>query len=100
MKSGDNEHRPEPVQRKGTQELEEELIREFKKVTVKGFLVGFTAGLMDSVLEVLDARGLKMDAEARHRIETCKDAAQLKRWLRMVAKVESVHELFEASPTS
>jgi Arc/MetJ-type ribon-helix-helix transcriptional regulator len=61
---------------------------------------GRQEGEADAVLEVLDARGLKVDAEARRRILACTDLAQLKAWLRKAITVLSVQELFEASPTS
>jgi hypothetical protein len=51
-------------------------------------------GEQDALLEVLDARGLEVDASARQQITSCTDLAQLKLWLRKAAIAESVEELF------
>ena len=61
---------------------------------------GRQEGEADAVFEVLDARGLKVDAQARRRILACTDLAQLKAWLRKAVTVPSVHELFESGPAA
>lgn len=59
---------------------------------------GFNEAVRTAVFEVLDVRGLEVDAEMRQRILDCKDPAQLKLWLRKAAVVQSVQELFEPGP--
>lgn len=53
-----------------------------------------------ALFEVLDARGLKVDAEARQRILSCKEHEQLRAWVRKAVTVESVQELFEPARAS
>ena len=53
---------------------------------------------MAALLEVLDARGIEVDAASRQRILDCSDLAQLKVWLRRAVTVQSAHELFESAP--
>jgi hypothetical protein len=85
----------EELMKSGNYEYQSEFAR---KYVAQGLEKGRQEGEMDALLEVLDARGLKVDAEARQRILACKDLAQLKAWLRKAVTVSSVQELFEASP--
>jgi len=78
----------EELMKSGKYEYQTEFVR-------KLIAQGLHEGEMDALLEVLDARGLEVDAEARQRIFTCKDLAQLKAWLRKAVTVSSVQELFE-----
>jgi hypothetical protein len=61
---------------------------------------GRQEGLKGALLEVLDARGLEVDDEARRRILACTETAQLKLWLRGAVAVKSVQELFEPASVS
>jgi flagellar biosynthesis/type III secretory pathway protein FliH len=90
MKSGKYEYQSEFARKYVAQGLE--------KGRQEGRQEGIQEGELRALLEVLDSRGLTVDADSRQRILACTDPAQLKRWLRMVAKVESVHELFGSSP--
>jgi hypothetical protein len=61
----------------------------------RGMEKGVVKGKAADVLEVLDTRGLQVDAQARERIVTCTDLGQLQRWLRKAVTVKSVQELLE-----
>ena len=51
-------------------------------------------GKVESVLAVLDARGVDVPDSARARISECHDHDQLDVWVRRVGIVRSVDELF------
>src|SRR5689334_13780531 len=53
----------------------------------EGLEKGLKNGEVIALLEVLDARGIALDAEARQRIQACADLAQLKIWLRRAVTV-------------
>ena len=55
---------------------------------------GRAEGQAESLLAVLDARGLRASDEARARILGCTDAALLDAWLRRAVVIASVDELF------
>jgi hypothetical protein len=59
---------------------------------------GREEGERAALLEVLDARGLVVDAAAHQRILACTDPSQLKVWLRKAVTAQSVQELFESEP--
>jgi hypothetical protein len=52
-----------------------------------------------ALLEVLEARGLRVAEQARERILSCTELEQLQRWLRKSVSVRSVEELFEPAPS-
>ena len=66
----------------------------------KGREEGLYEGERMALLEVLDARGLKVKEEARQRILACLEQTQLKRWLRMAVSVRTTEELFEPEPAA
>ncbi len=66
----------------------------------QGLEQGRHEGEMEALFEVLDARGLRVDARSRRRIQACTELAQLKRWLRLAVTVQSVQQLFEQPPAS
>lgn len=76
----------------------------FREWLAQGREEGLEKGRHESVLsdlfDVLDARGLEVDAASRQRILACHDLAQLKIWLRKAATADSVQELFasESAP--
>lgn len=51
-------------------------------------------GEAETLLEVLDARGIDVPEDARRRITECSDPVQLKAWVRRAVTAESVDELF------
>ncbi|MEV5738931.1 hypothetical protein AB0L30_02640 [Microbispora rosea] len=55
---------------------------------------GRAEGEIDSILTVLDARGLEISDEARERIRRCEDLSQLSTWVRRAATVASADDLF------
>jgi len=55
---------------------------------------GRAEGEIDSILAVLDARGLEISDEARERIRRCDDLNQLNTWIRRAATVSSADDLF------
>jgi hypothetical protein len=61
----------------------------------RGLAKGFVDSRVADVLEVLDARGFKVDAQSRERVVACTDFQQLKLWLRKAVTVHSVQELFD-----
>jgi Uma2 family endonuclease len=56
---------------------------------------GRTEGLATAVIEVLEARGIRITKAVRERIEQSTDAAQLQRWVRRAAVVQKAGEMFE-----
>jgi hypothetical protein len=86
----------EALMRSGTYEYQSEFAR---KYLAQGRQEGRQEGEVAALLEVLDARGLQVDAQARQRIASCTDMAQLRLWLRRAVAVQSVQELFEPAPT-
>jgi predicted transposase YdaD len=79
-----------------------------RKYVEKGRQVGHQEGKQEgkqeaeaaAVLTVLEARGFTLEAPVRERITSCKDLAQLQRWLRQAVVVQSVQELFAPEPGS
>jgi hypothetical protein len=74
-------------------------IRLFDESQVKSFERGHAEGRAaekaTSVLEVLDARGLRVTDAERERILSTKDLETLTRWVRRAATVASVDALFD-----
>lgn len=68
---------------------------EFEKYEKNVFNRGLETGKADSVLEVLNARGLTVNAEAERRIRSCEDKTQLTRWLVRAVSATSTNQLFE-----
>jgi hypothetical protein len=59
---------------------------------------GRAQGRQDSLLVILEARGLHPSEDQRATIESCSDPERLQRWLRAAVRVGSVAELLESSP--
>jgi hypothetical protein len=55
---------------------------------------GRAEGRAETILDVLDARGLALDPPLRQRITTCTDLDVLARWLRRASTVASAEEVF------
>jgi hypothetical protein len=86
----------EVLMRSGTYEYQSEFARRyFAQGREEGRQEGRQEGEMSALLEVLEARGLQVDEQARQRIAACTETEQLKRWLRKAVSVQSVQELFE-----
>jgi predicted transposase/invertase (TIGR01784 family) len=62
-----------------------------------GLAEGESAGKIAAILAVLAARGLEVTAEARARIEACKDGVTLDRWIARAATAASINDVL-ASP--
>ena len=89
----------EELMKIGDYEYQSEFARTYVAQGIeKGRQEGLQEGELIALLEVLDARGLKVDDGSRKRILACTDLAQLKIWLRKAVKVHSVQELFEQGP--
>jgi hypothetical protein len=56
--------------------------------------LGRTAGRGESILDVLEARGLDVSEAERSRITNCTDRRQLKKWLKRAVTAEKVADLF------
>jgi hypothetical protein len=65
-----------------------------KKHQAKGRAEGEAKGRAEAILEVLEARGLRVSDEARARILACTDGAQLNTWLRKAATATTVDQVF------
>jgi hypothetical protein len=59
---------------------------------------GFRKGLQDSLLVILESRGLHPTDEQRATIESCSDPERIQRWLAAAVRVHSVADLLESSP--
>ncbi|MCC6216079.1 MAG: Uma2 family endonuclease [Polyangiaceae bacterium] len=62
---------------------------------VEGRVEGKIEGRAESVLAVLDARGLSVDEQQRARVLACTDVSRLDRWLRAAVTAAGVDELLE-----
>lgn len=62
-----------------------------------GLVEGETAGKVAAIFAILAARGISVTAEARARIEGCKDGASLDRWITRAATAASTEDVL-ASP--
>ncbi len=91
MKSGNYEYQSEFARKYVAQGREEGLRRGLQK----GREEGLQEGEREALFEVLAARGLSVEEQARQRILACLEPAQLKRWLRKAVSVRSTEELFE-----
>jgi hypothetical protein len=94
----------EAVMQSGTYEYQSEFARKYvaqgreegrQEGREEGREEGRHEGEQAALFEVLDARGLQVDAGTRQRILACKDLSQLKLWLRKAVSVESAQQLFE-----
>lgn len=56
----------------------------------RGLTQGITQGIATSLLSVLEARGIRMTAAVRKRIEGCNDLNTLQRWLLLAATATNV----------
>jgi hypothetical protein len=102
-------HALEELMRSGTYEYQSEFARRYvaqgreegrEEGRQEGLQEGLQKGEKVALLEVLDARGLEVDVEARQKILECTRPAQLKRWLRRAVTVRSVQELFARAPAA
>jgi hypothetical protein len=62
----------------------------------KGKIEGKIEGKIAAILAFLAARGVAVGDEVRARIEACKDAAVLDRWIVRAATAASAEEIFSA----
>ncbi|MBN1210697.1 MAG: hypothetical protein JXB05_37965, partial [Myxococcaceae bacterium] len=94
---------------RGTYEYQSEFARKYvaqgleeglQKGREEGREEGRHEGERAALFEVLDARGLKVDARTRQQIMACTDLSQLKVWLRRAVTVESTQELFALGATA
>jgi hypothetical protein len=85
----------EKLMEKGKYEYQSDFARKYvAQGREEGREEGRQEGEAGALLEVLDARGLEVDAQARQRILSCTDLATLKSWLRKAVRVQTVEELF------
>ena len=79
----------------GTYEFQSEFAKKHQaKGRAEGEAKGEAKGRAEAILDVLEARSLRVSDEARARILACTDAAQLATWVRKAVSVSSVDELF------
>jgi flagellar biosynthesis/type III secretory pathway protein FliH len=60
----------------------------------EGFAKGFVEGFVRGLLVALESRGLSISEQVQTRIHACTEIKQLDAWIRKVASVDSVDELF------
>jgi hypothetical protein len=63
----------------------------------RGLAEGRIADARESVLAVLDARGLEVTESERRRVLSFTDPGELRAWLRRAATVAAVSELFDVN---
>jgi hypothetical protein len=91
----------EALMRSGNYEYQSEFARKYvAQGREEGRQEGRQEGETGALFEVLDARGLEVDDDARGRILACTEPAQLKLWLRKAVTVKSVQDLFEPESVS
>jgi hypothetical protein len=100
MASGTYEYQSDFARKYVAQGRQEGLQEGLQKGRLEGRQEGLQEGERAALLEVLDARGLQVDAAARQQILSCSDLSQLKRWLRKALTVRSAQELFDPEPPS
>jgi hypothetical protein len=98
MQSGNYQYQTEFARRYVAQGRQEGHQEGHQEGLQKGRQEGRQEGEVAALLEVLDARGLKVDEAARQQILACTDLAQLKVWLRRAVTVKSAQELFASGP--
>ncbi len=94
MRSGTYKYQTQIAREFVAQGVEQGLQRGLKQGRQEGELKGRLEGERWALLQVLEARGLKVEGAARRRLMTCTELAQLERWLRLAVKVQSVEQLF------
>lgn len=94
MQSGEYEYQSDFARKYYAQGFEEGLQQAREERRQQRLEKEFKDGWVISILEVLDGRGVALDAEARQRIQACADLAQLKIWLRRALTVRNAEELF------
>jgi hypothetical protein len=87
--------RMEDLMAGGTYEFQSDFAKKHQaKGRAEGEAKGEAKGRAEAILDVLEARSLRVSDEARARILACTDAAQLATWVRKAVSVSSVDELF------
>lgn len=94
MQSGNYEYQSDFARKYVAQGREEGLKKGLQEGREEGLKKGLKDGEVMALLEVLDARGIALSAEARQRIQACADLAQLKVWLRRAVTVRNAEDLF------
>ncbi|WP_433791859.1 hypothetical protein [Actinoplanes sp. CA-252034] len=63
------------------------------RAEAEGRAEGRLAGMTGALFHVLKARGVEISGETRDTIRSCKDAAQIYRWVRRAATADRVEDL-------
>nr|VFJ87257.1 MAG: Putative restriction endonuclease [Candidatus Kentron sp. H]VFJ88901.1 MAG: Putative restriction endonuclease [Candidatus Kentron sp. H]VFJ95138.1 MAG: Putative restriction endonuclease [Candidatus Kentron sp. H] len=82
------------LQRAGYEDLDAVLREGVRKGKTEGRMEGALAAQVKALLSILAARGIDVDAEARGRMEDCRDSARLETWLTKAAVAESLADVF------
>jgi hypothetical protein len=61
----------------------------------EGEAMGEAKGLVKAVLQVLDARGVRVDDASRYRIQGCMDVATLERWHKRALTATRISEVLD-----
>lgn len=75
--------------------LQREGYESIEAVRAEGIGKGIEQGIAQSILALLEDRGLKIDPLDRERITTCRDSAALQRWLLRAARVDNAPAIFD-----
>jgi hypothetical protein len=99
MRSGTYEYQTQIAREFVAQGLKEGLKRGLKRGLERGEQKGRLEGERQALLQVLAARGLKVEGAARRRLLACTELAQLEQWLSLAVKVQSVPQLLKHEST-
>ncbi len=69
--------------------------RGHQKGLAEGEAKGLAKGLAKAVLQVLDARGVRIDDASRQRIQGCLDVATLERWHKRALTTTRLSEVLD-----
>jgi predicted transposase YdaD len=84
----------EVVMTEGERLIQQGELRGLEKGEAKGRAEGEAKGRAASVLAFLSARGMKVSADQRKRIESCADIPSLDRWIVRAATAPTIDEVF------
>ncbi|MFL6054745.1 MAG: hypothetical protein ACJ72W_17755 [Actinoallomurus sp.] len=86
----------EGIMRSDTSPYKSDLLRStYTEGETKGKAEGKVEGKAETLLQVLEARGVPVPSEARARITACTDVAQIEAWVKRAVIVRTVDALFD-----
>jgi hypothetical protein len=86
----------EEMMRSGTYEYQSDFARKYYgQGLAKGEAKGEAKGKAESILTILENRGIDLSPAQRETILACRDLEQLDRWLRRSLNISTAPELFD-----